>query len=149
MSSYADAEINAMIIEKAREASKAEREEMQADLEWRQANELPDIPRVQAKGVRELVFKRHDARTPQYEPQMSQETADWADWVNDRIETRLLATVETIGAEMGKQDAQIDAKIKRLTDEIEALRAELRRRKTKQLRGPAEIKQLRGPTSVA
>ena len=144
MSTYADLEINGMILEKARQASRAQREEMQADLTSRQANELPDIPNVRAKGVRELVYKRHEP-TARDEPQMSQETRDWADWINERIETRLLATIEMIGSEMGKQDNEIE----RLTAEIKSLRAALRR-KPKQLRGPvAEVKQLRGPASVA
>ena len=137
---------DALILQRARqtlEVAKARREELEDDIEQRSAMEIPRV------SDNRLIYKRHDPTPPPDQPKMSSETQDWADWINDRIETRLLATVEAISEKMLSQDAHVDTEIRRLTEEVKSLRAALRR-KPKQLQGPsAEIKQLRGPTSVA
>ena len=74
MSTYADLEINAMILEKARQRSstrRLKREELQADLASRQANELPDIPTCSGEGCSRAGLQTPRARRATMQPQMS------------------------------------------------------------------------------
>jgi thioesterase domain-containing protein len=128
-----DATRKAAIIAKARRALESKRGLIE-DYEKRRADDVTmpvALPRV--------VYKRHEnakqtplpmtvnaeVLPPDY---TSTPTDDWAEWVNDRIEATMMETMRIVGSELGKLEAQVDARIQRLTEAVEALRDELRSR---------------------
>jgi hypothetical protein len=135
------------VIERARRAL-ANRDELRADLQERQANELGDIPQLPVDR-RGLIYKRREnARvvTPQPAPPTvtPTPTENWQIWIEDRIHQSLQEFAGDVGDQLGADRVRISD----LEDEIAALKAEIAERRQVKPRAPRKPKQLQGPGNI-
>ena len=152
------------IVSKARkllELAKAERADVLADLERRQAEDHVTIPTLPIRRD-ELIYKKHEM-PPRYEAPApvtapSTPTDDWCSYIDGEINAQTRMITEATGDAMrdnnewliGKLMDRVEAKEMAIEREIDALKTEIKElREQLQTINNANVKQLRGPSNAA